>query len=216
MDAVLTDIDLVSLEYVCLNMRPIDAVEIYGLQSHDNPIRLAWEVYPVLRNRGRARIAWHQGKPAAIIALTEDRPGVWQIWMFGTSDFKAVAYACMRWARAELADLIEHHGGRRLQCESHEDHHEAHRFLLALGARREGPLMPHYGKDGKAYQRFVWIAGENDHKLRSDYHVRRQLERTATGPAARAGKGEGGLQQGHRQSRVHAVEEHAQRAVSAR
>lgn len=172
--SALTDIDLVSLEYICINMRPIDAVEIYGVRPHDSPIRLAWEAFSVIRNTGRGRIAWHDGRPAAVIAFTEDRPGVWQIWMFGTSAFKSVAYACMRWARDTAADLIEHHAGKRLQCESHEDHDEAHRFLRALGAVEEGPPMRYFGKDGKSYQRFVWIAGENDYRLRSEHHVRRQ------------------------------------------
>ncbi|MEW5705129.1 MAG: hypothetical protein AB1781_11185 [Pseudomonadota bacterium] len=199
MDPVLTDIDLVSLEYVCLNMRPIDAVEIYGVRDHDSPIRLAWEAYHMIRNRGRGRIAWHNGRPAAVIALTEDRPGVWQIWMFGTGDFKAVAYACMRWARETVADLIENHGGKRLHCESHEAHTEAHRFLRALGAIAEGPPMRHFGKDGASYQRFVWIAGENDHRLRSDHHVRRQRGRLHG--AAQAGGQDGDRQ--HVQERPH-------------
>lgn len=190
--SALTDIDLVSLEYICLNMRPIDAVEIFGVRDHDSPIKLAWEAHYLIRAKGRGRIAWHDGRPAALIALTEDRPGVWQIWMFGTAAFKSVAYTCMRWAREQAADLIEHHGGMRLHCESHEDHDEAHRFLRALGAVEEGPPMRHFGKDGKDYQRFVWIAGENDHKLRSEHHVRRQQRgRLSARPDARGQNGHG-------------------------
>jgi hypothetical protein len=165
---MLTEITLHSLTYLCLNMREVDRVEIMGMMEHDNPVQLAHEAHWLFGNKGRARIAWYRGRPAAIIGLTEDRKGVWHISMFGTDDFKAVAFECMRWARKTITELLQPpFNGRRLQCDSHIDHHEAHKFLRALGATAEGPPMRHYGKDGSAYQRYVWIAGENYELVKS-------------------------------------------------
>lgn len=169
MTTVLSDISLPAIEYICLNMRSCDREEIYNILPHDSPIRLAWEAYCLINNNGRGRVAWHQGKPAAVISLTEDRPAIWQISMFGTDDFKNVAFPCMRWARETLRELASPPmNGRRLQCDSRVGHEEAAKFLLALGAQKEGPPMRHYGKDGGDYQRFVWLIGDNDHVLRRE------------------------------------------------
>lgn len=159
---MLTEIDLDSVHYVAFNLRQSDKEEIFNILEYDCPYRFGWEAFSVFRNKGRARIAWHNGRPAAVIGLVEERPSVWNISMFGTDDLKSVAFECMRWARDNIAELGgPPFNGRRLQCDSHENHHEAHKFLLALGARKEGELMRNFGKDGSGYWRFVWVFGQN-------------------------------------------------------
>ena len=162
---MLTDIDLPSIEYVCLHLRAADAEEIFAIRPHNSPILLAWEAHYLIRNSGRGRVAWWNGRPSAVIALVEERKGVWSVSMFGTDEFKNVAFTCMRWARATLRELVLEHGAQRLHCDSHVNHHEAHRFLRAMGAVEEGPPMQRFGKDGASYQKFVWLAGVNDQVL---------------------------------------------------
>lgn len=164
----LSEITLPDLEYVCLNMRPEDREEILNIRPHDNLLMLAWEAAALIRNMGRGRVAWFQGRPAAVIAVTEDRSGVWQIMMFGTEFLPSVAFPCMRWARETMRELVGNGTCRRLQCDSRVGHDEAWRFLMALGAEKEGPPMRGFGRDGGDYQRFVWLAGENDHVLRTE------------------------------------------------
>ena len=159
---MLTDIDLDSIIYIAMNLRAEDKIEVFNILEHDNPYQLGWEAFTLFRNKGRARIGWHNGRPAAVIALTEDRPRVWHVSMFGSDEFKCVAWECMRWARTNIRDLIANNGGRRLHCDSHIDHLEAHKFLRTLGARQEGEPMKCYGKDGSTYIRFVWIVGEQE------------------------------------------------------
>ena len=157
---MLGDIDLDSLHALTFALRAADKEEIFNLVDHDCPYQLGWEAFMLFRNKGRAKIGFHKGRPAAVIALTESRPSVWEISMFGTDELKHVAFECMRWARINIAELAgPPHNGRRLQCDSRVGHDEAHKFLLALGARREGEPMLAYGKDGSAYQRFVWVFG---------------------------------------------------------
>jgi len=163
---MMTELDMASVTYVCLGLRPADQQEIYGLLPHNSPILLALQIMQTFGTNGRARVVWHDGKPSAIVGLAEYRPGVWQVALMGTDDFKQCAKDCLRWLRDTLPEVIEKFGGRRLQCDSHEDHHEAHRFLRTLGARPEGPPMLGYGKDQKAYQRFVWFAQEGSKLLR--------------------------------------------------
>lgn len=153
---MLTDVTLPALEHICLNMREMDRKEVYALRPHDNWFRLAYESYHLIVNQGRGRIGWHQGQPAAVIAYTEMWPHVWEVWAFGTDHFKDCAVDLLRYSRKEARDILDTHGGHRLQCDSQVGHDEAHKMLLALGAKPEGDPMPGYGKDGSSFQRFVW------------------------------------------------------------
>jgi hypothetical protein len=159
---MLTEISLPSIEAICYRMRERDKTEVYALRPHDNPYRLAWEVHAVILNQGRGRIAWHDGRPVALMAFTENWPGMWDAWMFGTDEFKSVAINLIRWGRREVVEILKTCNGHRCQCDSRADYDEAHRLLKALGARPEGPPMRRYGKDGADYQRFVWLRGQDD------------------------------------------------------
>lgn len=164
-----THITLGSLEYIALNMREVDRLEAFAVVPHDNPCRLAWESYHYIINNGRGQIAWHAGKPAGMCAITENWPGCWQVWMFGTEDFKSVALPLVRWFRKEANDILTTCEGRRLQCDSRIGHPDAHKMLVAFGAIPEGDPMRRYGKDGSDFQRYVWIKGENDAVLQPGF-----------------------------------------------
>jgi hypothetical protein len=166
---LLSDVDLLSIEFIVYNMRPGDREEIFGLIDHDNNYRFAWEAYHLVLNKGRGKISWHDGKPAAFAAFVEERPGVWSVWMMGTKDFKAAAMPLLRWFRKEANDILSVCKGHRLQCDSRADYEEAHKMIKAMGGIEEGPPMRRYGKDGSDYQRFIWLNGENDAVLKSGY-----------------------------------------------
>lgn len=162
--SALLDIDLGSISYVCQHMRDSDAREIYGLRPHNSSLVLAYEIHTAICNQGRGKVAWHDGKPAAVIGFAEYWPGVWQVILVGTDAFRDVSVDCLRWIRREAADIMRHHGGRRLQCDSRAGNLESQSFLFALGAKREA-IMRNYGRDGAVYERYVWLAGENDQFL---------------------------------------------------
>lgn len=162
---MLTKLSFPDLEYVCFNLRDGDAREIFGLLEHDNPYRLAWESYSLITNKGRGTLAWHGGRPAALGAFTEDHPGVWNVWMFGTEDFTEVLFPLTRWIRRTAREILDDVGGHRLQCDSRSDYVEAHKLIRALGGREE-VVFERYGKDGADYTRFVWLKGRDEAALR--------------------------------------------------
>jgi hypothetical protein len=166
---MLTETDYYAVEYICLHMRKEDREEILGLMPHDSTIQLATEMTHMMRNQGRGRIAWHKGRPAALMAFIELRSGVWEVWMCGTEDFKNVAFELARWCRKEANDILKHCKGHRLQATSRADYHEAHKLIRALGGIPEGPPLRKFGKGGEDYQVFVWFNGENDAVLRPNY-----------------------------------------------
>jgi hypothetical protein len=166
---MLTEITNGALEYICMNLREIDRVEIFAIRPHESPLQLAYEAAYQIRNAGRGRIAWHNGRPAGVFAFCEMWPGMWEVWMFGTDDFSKCAVNLLRWCRKEANEILTVCNGRRLQCDVREGHPEAHKLILALGAIPEGPMMRCYGKDGSSYQRYVWFNGVNDGVLKPHF-----------------------------------------------
>lgn len=166
---MLTDITFSAIEYICLNMRDSDREEIFAIRPHDCPLRWAHEAHAAIKNLGRGRIGWHKGRPAGVFAFTEPWPGAWEIWMFGTDDYRNVAIELVRYARKEANDILTVCNGRRLHADVREGHPDAHKLIKAMGALPEGPPMQAYGKDGSAYQRYVWLNGVNDSVLKPHF-----------------------------------------------
>jgi hypothetical protein len=166
---MLTDIDYFAIEYIVMHMRPRDHDEVFGIINHDDPLQFAMDATGYIRNAGRGRVAWHNGRPAGLMAFVELRPGVWEVWAFGTEDFQPVVFELMRWCRKEARDILRHCKGHRLQCYSRADYGEAHKLIAAMGGKREGSVLRRFGKDGADYQTFVWLNGENDDILRPHY-----------------------------------------------
>jgi hypothetical protein len=167
----LTEPNIYSIESICLNMRESDAVEVFNVMPVAGRMHLAQHTFSAMSNQGRGRVAWYQGRPAALIALTQMRPGVWEIWMFGTDAFRNVAIDCVRWARREARDILDHAEGHRIQCDCRVGHPDAHRLIRAFGAHAEGPPMTGYGSDGSDYQRYVWLREKQWHVL--EPHLKR-------------------------------------------
>lgn len=155
----LHDVDRSSLEYICLHLRERDKREIYGIRNHDNPIRLAWEAHHMLTSQGRGKIAWHDGKPVAVLGFVESWPGMWDAIAFGTDEFPQVAFELMRYGRKEAAQILKDVGGRRLQADAHIENIDGHKFIEALGGKAEFDMRL-FGKDGSTYRRFVWFTGQ--------------------------------------------------------
>lgn len=174
---MLTDLDYTALEFIILNMRQRDKDEIYALRPHDNPLQLAMEAHHQIKNTGRGRIAWWKGKPAACLAFTEDWPGVWSVWMFGTDDFKNVAIDLLRAARKEAVDILKVCAGHRIHCDARSDYKEAHKLIRAAGGREE-VTFPAYGKNGEDYTRFVWLRSR-DSAVLDPHYVRTDKEEAA-------------------------------------
>lgn len=171
---MLSDLDYNSLEYICLNLREQDKAEIYGMRGHDNALQLAMESHAYIKNNGRGVVAWWNGKPCAIAAMSEDWPGVWSIWMFGTDDFKSGAIELLRWFRKEANDILTVCKGHRIQCDSMASYEEAHKMIEAMGGRKEH-VFRHYGRakdDGSEpddYIRYVWLKERDSAILQPHY-----------------------------------------------
>lgn len=153
-------------------MRERDFDEIIALRDHNSREMLAYEAHAYIINKGRGKVSWYKGKPAAFAAFTEMHPGVFEVWMAGTDDFKPAAMPLLKWFRNEANQILSAVSGHRLQCDSRSDYEEAHKLIRGMGGIPEGPPMRKYGKGGEDYQRFVWLNGENDSVLSAGHTTR--------------------------------------------
>ncbi|MCP5015840.1 MAG: hypothetical protein GY938_11325 [Ketobacter sp.] len=149
-----------AVEYICNNLREIDKIELFASLPSDNPLILTTETYGAMK-RGHGVVIWVDGLPAALCGLAPDyrNPNMYQVFAFGTDAWKqAVYYVSREASRMAREELDANENAMRLQADSHEKHTCAHKWLEVLGATRESE-MPHYGRDGATFYRYVWIRG---------------------------------------------------------
>lgn len=141
-----------TVAYVVENMRASDKQEIYGLRRSEEP---GFVVNDVMAMSNFAWVAWLDTFPQAVFGGGEVRPGVWSMFAFATDEFPRLALGLTRFAKhTVIPTLFGELGAHRLQCESHESHISAHKWLRLLGSHRESVLQG-YGKDGSNYHQFV-------------------------------------------------------------
>jgi len=103
---------------------------------------------------------WYDGQPATAFGFSRASvfdPEHWQAWAFGTDRFKRCVPLMTRHILT-LRPQIERHC-RRLQVISLTWHDIAHRWIEALGAKREGRLRA-YGRGGEDFLIYAWTKAD--------------------------------------------------------
>ena len=146
-----------ALHHICQNLRAIDRQEIYPLLPYDSASLLAEYTFQACEN-GFGKIIWKDGIPATIVGLQPLHGKVcWQVFAFGTDDWRDCIFQSMRGLRECIRDVLRHYPeAMRMQADSHEKHTEAHAWIKRLHGVKEAE-MPFYGRDNATYYRFSWI-----------------------------------------------------------
>lgn len=149
----LVEPNLMDVTFICRNMREMDAREIFATRFDDDPDRLAMDI---MQRWSVAWVAKGEVMPIAIVGGVEMWPGMWTAGMFATDDFPQIGLGLTRWVKRRMIPTIQELGLRRAEAKSIEGHTVAHRWLEALGARREGVPHHNYGKGGETFHTYVW------------------------------------------------------------
>lgn len=102
---------------------------------------------------------WYEGQPAAAFGFSRASafdPEHWQAWAFGTDRFTRCVPLITRHILSLRVSIEQN--CRRLQVISYAGHAGAHRWIEALGARREGRLGS-YGRGGEDFYVYAWVRG---------------------------------------------------------
>lgn len=139
--------------HVARNMREADRLEVHATRWNDSDDDLAAEVvaYPT-------RLRWMAcfgDEPVAVIGAVNLWPGNFSVFMFATDNIQHIGLGLTRFAKYSMIPALLDMGGLRGEARSMASHTEAHRWLEALGAKREGTLSC-YGKNGEDFYNYVW------------------------------------------------------------
>lgn len=171
MSVEFVSINLRDISYICANLRPSDAVELFCQRSYSDGYTLAQEV---VHYWGRcAAVVHHRGQPVAALGVTEMQPGVWAAWAFGTIKTGRVVPYMSRYMMRVLIPAAVAMGARRVEARSISSHHAAHRWIRSLGAH--GPVeLEQWGKGGETFLLFWWTLPPF---MRGEYPYVRSSER---------------------------------------
>lgn len=157
---------------VAQRMRAADAREIYACRWTVDPITIAHQVSTASRFGFVALTP--RGDPAAVVAALEQWPGFYQVAMFATDEWPAVALSTTRAVERWIRPAMLAAGARRAEARSHAEHADAHRWLTWLGFVAETRL-PDFGRGGEEFILFAWRK-----------HSRVHVQQSVAAPAAAA------------------------------
>ncbi len=145
------------LLYVCQNMRPRDAEEIYAQRWDDNPEALTENLM-----RLPLEMAWiweRDGIPVSVQGVVPIRPGVWDVFAFGTSDWSRVVLDMTRHARRFIIPALLRARFHRAECRALASYDDSRRWIETLGAKQES-ILKGYGRDGQDFVAYVWTPAD--------------------------------------------------------
>lgn len=135
---------------IAQRMRPADRAEILATRWSD-------ELAPVALDAANSPLAFSLGleRPICAIGGSPRHPGVWSAWMFATDELPRIGRAATLFACRDILPMMVAAGAHRIEARSAADHHVAHRWLEAVGGRREA-VIPGYGRDRQDFILYAW------------------------------------------------------------
>lgn len=139
---------------VAYRMREMDYEELsatsFAVDRHDLADSLAVSV-----SRVKTAFVCQDGETAAVVGWSIPRPGVAQIGMFATDNFRKISLGVNRFVIRDLFPNINRCNAHRMECFSLGTHTEAHSWLEWLGLHKEAELEG-YGRNGEKFVSFAW------------------------------------------------------------
>lgn len=141
---------------VAERMRDRDAEEFLALLPFDSREVLTEYCVQKFSAFPEPLVARYRGAPVAIGATPCLRPNVASLGMFATEEFQAVGLALTRWLKTEHLPALRAAGVHRVEALSLAQSTHIHKWLLALGLRREVVLQG-YGKNREDFIQFAQV-----------------------------------------------------------
>lgn len=106
---------------------------------------------------------WIDGNPEFSFGFTCQSPlmpWLYSGWAWGSDKTPIAMVGVSRWARGgKLLGMLDDLGVRRIEARSIHNHHDAHRWLLWLGFKRETELEE-WGRDGTRFVQYAWVRSQ--------------------------------------------------------
>lgn len=143
---------LAHASFITANMREADRREILCQVGDDVKTH---EIAGMMLHSGDAFIAYHDGMPAIFFGAHALNICTLEAWAIGTARTWRCLHAVSRYVITEYAPLALAQGFHTMECRSHVDHVQAHRWLESTGAVVNGtPFV--YGKNEEKFVIYRW------------------------------------------------------------
>lgn len=139
---------------VAYRMREADYDELSATSFARNRNELA-DSLAVPISRVKTMYVCLETEPTVVVGWSMTRPGVAQIGMFATDNFRKIAAGVNRFITREMFQDINRCNIHRMECFSLGTHAEAHSWLEWLGLSKEAELES-YGRNGEKFVSFAW------------------------------------------------------------
>lgn len=153
MDAALTE----HIYSVARSMRARDREEFIAVSSfttHDQMVEALVDRYA---GHPDVIVAGLPDDPIVIGGLIQHRPNVATLLCFATDRFPEIGADLTRFIKQRLFPGYIAKGVHRIECTSLDGYEEVHRWIEALGLKREA-VMPKFGRGGETYVQFAWTS----------------------------------------------------------
>jgi hypothetical protein len=150
--------DTLAIRRVALHMRERDFLELSAVLPFQNRQQLADYFTEAYYGRGDIQAVYDRdGNAVAIVGALLPRPGVLSLLMFATPEVCAVHLSLTRWLRKSWLPAMREAGVHRIDAISLDGYSRMHRWLEAIGLRRES-VMTKFGRGGQDFVMFAWTA----------------------------------------------------------
>lgn len=139
---------------VAYRMRDVDYDELAAISFAQDRRELADNLSVSIHSHPRMFVCSDE-RPAVVVGWSMTRPGVGQVGMFATEEFRKIAAGVNRFITHELMLDINRYNLHRLECFSLGSHVEAHSWLEWLGLSKEAEHES-YGRNGEKFVSFAW------------------------------------------------------------
>lgn len=147
--------EYMDIALVAARMRDRDVVEFLATSTAVDRPDLAMQLTRRYGQSNELIVARYDGEAVAIGGLIQHRPNVATLLFFATDAFPAVALGLTRFITRRLFPEVKAVGTHRIECVSHAEHTDAHRWIELLGLRREAEFK-RFGRSGETFLQFAW------------------------------------------------------------
>lgn len=150
------EFDQAAVDHICLNLRLADYREMACVIEDFTPEKLSARCSLL---RKHVVVAWADELPVAVMGGVPVHPTLYNGYMFATDRFPVIGLPMTRWCRHGFFPGLRRLGARRVEAHSIEGHTSAHRWIEAIGAKKES-VVPQFGMNGETFIRFAYLWDE--------------------------------------------------------
>jgi uncharacterized protein (DUF2237 family) len=141
------------MAYIIRNLRPIDREELFAVRWDDDEDKF---LDYIMAYAGAMTVVWERdGLPVSAQGVVPLRPGVVELWCFGTMRWSSVLLSMTKHAKRFIVPALARAGIHRAEAHPLVSNLLARHWIERMGGRLES-IQRGAGRSGEDYATYVW------------------------------------------------------------